>query len=453
MSDIPICLVRCRFRAPDGQPLVGSRVIALLTTAETYNGFIVPQRVEATTDSDGMATLGLWPNQLGSRASSYHVKITCGGGSSQSARITVPNVDTIDMHLIAELPPYPGKTDGQLIVDEVIAAAAPVIVAKDAAESARDDAALSAETARAKAAEASASAASAEDSSRLAIGAADRADASAISANSAAVVSQESATISEYQSSLATTAAEQTAQDKAQTALDRIATAADRLATSADVVATSSDRTLAQQAATSASASAATAVERATAAEASATAAADASRLTVGTVTTAPAGSSATATITGQPGAQVLNLTLPAGADGAQGPAGADGAQGQQGPAGADGANGANGVDGAPGPQGPMGSLLGVTTIAGTAYALSAADDGHLLYCTADTAVTITTAALPAAFSCMVIQGGAGQVSIAAGAGTTVAAFGGMVKTAGQFAALTVFAPVADTFIVSGQTT
>ena len=100
-----------------------------------------------------------------------------------------------------------------------------------------------------------------------------------------------------------------------------------------------------------------------------------------------------------------------------------------------------------------MGSLLGVTTIAGTAYTLSAADDGMLLYCTAATAVTITTAALTAAFSCMIIQGGAGQISIAAGAGTTVSAFGGMVKTAGQYAALTVFAPVADTFIVSGQTT
>lgn len=213
MSDIPICLVRCRFRAPDGQPLVGSRVIALLTTSETYNGFIVPQRVEATTDGDGMATLGLWPNQLGSRASSYNVKIMYGGGPSQSARITVPNVDTIDMHLIAELPAYPGKTDGQLIVDEVIAAAAPAVAAKDAAESARDDAALFAENARAKAAEASASAASA----------------------------------------------------------------------------------------------------------------ADASRLTVGTVTTAPAGSSATATITGQPGAQVLDLTLPAGADGPQGEQGPQG--------------------------------------------------------------------------------------------------------------------------------
>lgn len=244
----------------------------------------------------------------------------------------------------------------------------------------------------------------------------------------------------------------QTAQDKAQTGLDRAATAADRLATAADKLQTGIDAEVAYSAK-------AAAESAASSAEASATAAADASRLTVGTVTTSPAGSSATATITGQPGAQVLDLTLPAGADGPQGrmgPAGVDGAQGPQGPAGADGANGVDGVDGPPGPQGPqgpMGSLLGVTTIAGTAYALSAADDGHLLYCTAATAVTITTAALPAAFSCMVIQGGAGKISIAAGAGTTVAAFGGMVKTAGQYAALTVFAPVADTFIVSGQTT
>lgn len=243
--------------------------------------------------------------------------------------------------------------------------------------------------------------------------------------------------------------AEQTALDRAQTAIDKAATAEDRLATAADRVQTGVDAAAASSAKSAAELAASSAAQ-------SASSAADASRLTVGTVTTAPAGSSATATITGQPGAQVLDLALPAGADGPQGQTGPEGAQGPQGPQGPAGADGANGLDGAPGPQGPqgpMGSLLGVTTIAGTAYTLSADDDGKLLYCTAATAVTITTAALPAAFSCMVIQGGAGQISIAAGAGTTVAAFGGMVKTAGQYAALTVFAPVADTFIVSGQTT
>ena len=110
------------------------------------------------------------------------------------------------------------------------------------------------------------------------------------------------------------------------------------------------------------------------------------------------------------------------------------------------------GIQGNPGDTGPMGALLGVKTITGTAYTLSAEDDGWLLYCTAATAVTITTAALPVAFSCMIVQGGAGQISLVAGAGSTVVGFGGMLKTAGQYAALTVFAPAADTTIVAGQT-
>ena len=161
-----------------------------------------------------------------------------------------------------------------------------------------------------------------------------------------------SAAIAVHQAMLAQVAAESTAQDKAQTALDRAATAADRLQTGADAES-------AQTAAESAALSRDSADESAAQAEASATAAADASRLTIGTVTTAPPGTTAGATITGQPGAQVLDLTLPAGADGAQGQTGP---QGPMGPAGAD---GANGVDGAPGPQG----LQGIQGAAGPAGA------------------------------------------------------------------------------------
>ena len=99
-----------------------------------------------------------------------------------------------------------------------------------------------------------------------------------------------------------------------------------------------------------------------------------------------------------------------------------------------------------------MGSLLGVKTISGTSYALTGADNGFLLYCTSASAVTITTASgLGAAFSCMVVQGGAGDVSIAQGASTVLVAYGGMVKTAGQYAALTLITPVADTFLAAGQ--
>ena len=198
-----------------------------------------------------------------------------------------------------------------------------------------------------------------------------------------------SAAIAVHQAMLAQVAAESTAQDKAQTALDRVATAADRVQTGQDAatagaqagIATTQAQSAALSAQTAAdmagaattkageaSASADTASTKAAKAEASATAAADASRLTVGTVTTAPAGSSAEATISGPPGAQVLDLTLPAGADGAPGEPGPKGDPGETGPAGADGAPGPQGLQGPQGPQGiqgaagPSGSDASVTS-------------------------------------------------------------------------------------------
>ena len=144
--------------------------------------------------------------------------------------------------------------------------------------------------------------------------------------------------------------------------------------------------------------------------------------------------------------------TGPVGQTGPQGIQGVAGATGQQGPKGDTGLQGIQGPIGETGPAGPMGSLLGVKTISGTSYTLTVADNGFLLYCTSAIAVTITTASgLGAAFSCMVVQGGAGQITIAQGTGTTVVAYGGMCKTAGQYAALTLITPVADTFLAAGQ--
>ena len=127
---------------------------------------------------------------------------------------------------------------------------------------------------------------------------------------------------------------------------------------------------------------------------------------------------------------------------------------GIQGPEGQQGPQGAEGQEGDPGPAGPMGSLLGVTTITGTTHTLQAANDGHMLYCTSSSPVTINTApGLGAAFSAMIIQGDTGQVTVAQGSGTTLASYANLLKTAGRYAAISVFTPVADTFIVTGQTT
>jgi hypothetical protein len=94
-----------------------------------------------------------------------------------------------------------------------------------------------------------------------------------------------------------------------------------------------------------------------------------------------------------------------------------------------------------------------IITEAGTTKTLASGDNGKVIYCTSNSAVTITTAVdLGAGFSCVVIQGGDGQVTIDQGSSTTRVSYGSLFKTAGKYAAINIISPVADTFIVSGQT-
>ena len=93
----------------------------------------------------------------------------------------------------------------------------------------------------------------------------------------------------------------------------------------------------------------------------------------------------------------------------------------------------------------------GIITVSGTSRTLSAADNGKVIYCTSASATTITCAAsLGAAFSCTIIQGGAGKVTVAAGAATLVS-YSSLFSTMGQYAVISLFAPVANTFIAAGN--
>lgn len=140
------------------------------------------------------------------------------------------------------------------------------------------------------------------------------------------------------------------------------------------------------------------------------------------------------------------------GGSGGTGPTGPTGATGSTGPTGSTGATGPTGPTGTTGPTGPTGSLLGVTTLTGPTHTLVSGDNGYLLYCTNATGITITTATgLGAGFSCAIEQGATGQVVLAQGTSTTLTSYAG-VNTAGQYAVITVLTPVADTFVVAGQT-
>jgi hypothetical protein len=82
---------------------------------------------------------------------------------------------------------------------------------------------------------------------------------------------------------------------------------------------------------------------------------------------------------------------------------------------------------------------------------LSSTDNGKVIYCTSGSAVTITCAAgLGAAFSCTIIQGGAGKVTVAAG-GQTLVSYSSLFSTMGQYAVISLFVPVANTFIAAGN--
>lgn len=92
-----------------------------------------------------------------------------------------------------------------------------------------------------------------------------------------------------------------------------------------------------------------------------------------------------------------------------------------------------------------------IVTESGTSRTLSATDNGKIIYCTSGSAVTINCASgLGVGFNATIIQGGAGKVTIAANS-QTLNSYSGLFSTMGQYAVISVIAPVANTFIAAGN--
>lgn len=106
------------------------------------------------------------------------------------------------------------------------------------------------------------------------------------------------------------------------------------------------------------------------------------------------------------------------------------------------------------GPTGPQGASWSVTVNAqtGTTYTIVAGDNGKVITLSNAAAITVTVpSGLGANFSCELIQIGAGQVAVSAGASVTVNSYNSLTHLAGQHAAATLVAYVADTFNLSGN--
>lgn len=106
-----------------------------------------------------------------------------------------------------------------------------------------------------------------------------------------------------------------------------------------------------------------------------------------------------------------------------------------------------------PGIQGPAGASQ-YSTITGTTYTLSEADRSKILVFTNASAVTLTVpSGLSGVFDAMIVQSGAGQITVSAGAGVTINAALSATKTAYQYAVATLLPIGVDTFILSGEVT
>ena len=92
-----------------------------------------------------------------------------------------------------------------------------------------------------------------------------------------------------------------------------------------------------------------------------------------------------------------------------------------------------------------------IVTESGTTRTLSASDMQKIIYCTSGSAVTINCAAgLGAGFNVTIIQGGAGKVTVAAN-GQTLVSYSSLFSTMGQYAVISLIAPVANTFVAAGN--
>lgn len=92
-----------------------------------------------------------------------------------------------------------------------------------------------------------------------------------------------------------------------------------------------------------------------------------------------------------------------------------------------------------------------IVTESGTTRTLSATDNGKIIYCTSSSAVTINCASgLGAGFNCTIIQGGTGKVTVAPNSQTLVS-YSSLFSTMGQYAVISLIAPVANTFVAAGN--
>ena len=87
-----------------------------------------------------------------------------------------------------------------------------------------------------------------------------------------------------------------------------------------------------------------------------------------------------------------------------------------------------------------------------TARTLSDSDCGKVIDCNNASAITITLpSTVSAGFNCTVVQSGAGQVTIEAGASVDLYCYSSAKATAGQYAAINIIPYASNSYVLEGD--
>jgi hypothetical protein len=101
-------------------------------------------------------------------------------------------------------------------------------------------------------------------------------------------------------------------------------------------------------------------------------------------------------------------------------------------------------------------AMIAINTQTGTTYTTVLADDGKLVTCDNGSAIALTippnsSVAYGIGTQINIMQLGAGQVTITAGAGVTLRSAGSKLKTSAQYAVATCAKIASDTWVVVGN--
>jgi hypothetical protein len=126
---LPTYKITVKVTDSNGNVVDGALIVVVLDRTEidvvAGDTYVVPAKVTATTDNTGIAIIPLWPNTRGSTESQYRfIARNPSTGNTYfdiMGTVTEQDANLVD---IAQIPPYPGMSDGQAAVDTAVRAAA-----------------------------------------------------------------------------------------------------------------------------------------------------------------------------------------------------------------------------------------------------------------------------------------------------------------------------------------